>query len=127
MFVWEALDIRKFSPVYVTEVEIQAAYWFRWERPVHVQHGNVSSNDCSFSYDQNTKEKFDAEPEDCDQKEMYKLLVRVLFFLFVFNWCEELLWPLHEHVKKKLYIHEPKLLKCCELIVSPVELPLLNK
>uniref|UniRef100_A0A8C6NZG0 Phosphodiesterase n=1 Tax=Nothobranchius furzeri TaxID=105023 RepID=A0A8C6NZG0_NOTFU len=26
----------------------------------------------------NTKEKFDAEPEDCDQKEMYKLLVRIL-------------------------------------------------
>lgn len=24
---------------------------------------------------QNTKEKFDSEPEDCDQKEMYKLLV----------------------------------------------------
>lgn len=29
-------------------------------------------------YNQNTKEKFDAEPEDCDQKEMYKLLVCVI-------------------------------------------------
>lgn len=29
----------------------------------------------SLVYIQNTKEKFDAEPEDCDQKEMYKLLV----------------------------------------------------
>lgn len=29
----------------------------------------------SLLYPQNTKEKFDAEPEDCDQKEMYKLLV----------------------------------------------------
>lgn len=29
----------------------------------------------SLVYPQNTKEKFDAEPEDCDQKEMYKLLV----------------------------------------------------
>ena len=28
-----------------------------------------------FLYNQNTQEKFDAEPEDCDQKEMYKLLV----------------------------------------------------
>uniref|UniRef100_A0A8C6SV82 Phosphodiesterase n=1 Tax=Neogobius melanostomus TaxID=47308 RepID=A0A8C6SV82_9GOBI len=27
----------------------------------------------------NTKEKFDAEPEDCDQKEMYKLLVKDLY------------------------------------------------
>lgn len=29
----------------------------------------------SLPPNQNTKEKFDAEPEDCDQKEMYKLLV----------------------------------------------------
>lgn len=26
-------------------------------------------------YYQNTKEKFDSDPEDCEQKDMYKLLV----------------------------------------------------
>lgn len=36
---------------------------------------NVGLNDWSLLYNQNTQEKFDAEPEDCDQKEMYKLLV----------------------------------------------------
>uniref|UniRef100_A0AAR2JFZ1 Phosphodiesterase n=1 Tax=Pygocentrus nattereri TaxID=42514 RepID=A0AAR2JFZ1_PYGNA len=29
----------------------------------------------------NTKEKFDMDPEDCDQKEMYKLLVSLFFFI----------------------------------------------
>lgn len=32
-------------------------------------------HECLFFAWQNTKEKFDEEPEDCDMKEMYKLLV----------------------------------------------------
>ena len=37
---------------------------------------NEETTVSSFYLHQNTKEKFDAMPEDCDQKEMYKLLVR---------------------------------------------------
>lgn len=45
-----------------------------WQR-VHVLNINAIISYCSPFYNQNTKEKFDADPEDCDQKEMYKLLV----------------------------------------------------
>lgn len=42
---------------------------------LHRSNVNAVLNDRSVFYNQNTKEKFDADPEDCDQKEMYKLLV----------------------------------------------------
>lgn len=45
---------------------------------VHFGYGqivNLIGNHCSLFYNQNTKEKFDSDPEDCDQKDMYKLLV----------------------------------------------------
>uniref|UniRef100_A0A8C7RWZ0 Phosphodiesterase n=1 Tax=Oncorhynchus mykiss TaxID=8022 RepID=A0A8C7RWZ0_ONCMY len=52
-----------------------------------------------FLFPQNTKEKFDAEPEDCDQKEMYKLLVRPMYKtvnvdLLLFSFSD---FPVTEH------------------------------